>query len=433
MNFPPLRWLARNLGTLLLSLALATIVWVSAVVTSDPNIEDISRPVPIRIDGQDPNLLLLGDIPESARLTIEAPTSIWNELNNNPSLLSAWIDLSGMQAGEQSAKVNVLIDASPVRFIRVDPAEVNFRLEPLLTRTLPIELVVTGEPPLGYKKDAPEMNPEVVQISGPESIVSRAVQAKVSLDISGASQTVTSNLAIQVLDENGSPVTGLTINPNTVTVTQPISLLRGFRNVAVKVVTTGQVANGYRLTNITVTPPTVTVSSANPLAVNELPGFVETLPIDINGLTDDIEVNVDLNLPEGITLVREPSVLVQVNVAAIESSLTIPLPVEVLGLPPELQASISPPSVDVIVSGPIPILDTLSPLSFRLVIDLTNLQPGVYQITPVLDLIPDQIQVESILPARVEVTIIPAPTQTPTLDTGVLQNPTPSPAATGSP
>ena len=85
------------------------------------------------------------------------------------------------------------------------------------------------------------------------------------------------------------------------------------------------------------------------------------------------------------------------------------------------------------MSGPIPILDTLSPLSFRLVIDLTNLQPGVYQITPVLDLIPDQIQVESILPARVEVTIIPAPTQTPPPDTGVLQNPTPSAAATGSP
>lgn len=433
MNFAPLRWLGRNLSTLLLSLILAAIVWVSAVVTSDPNIEDISRPVPLRVNGQDPNLLLLGDVPESVRLTIEAPTSIWSQLNENPSLINAWIDLSGMQPGEHTAKVNVLIDASPVRFIRVDPAEVSFRLETLLTRTLPIDLVVTGEPPLGYKKDTPEMTPDVVQISGPESLVSRVVQAKVSLDISGASQTVTSNLPVQILDENGSPITGLTVNPNSVSVNQPISLLRGFRNVAVKVVTTGQVANGYRLTNITVTPPTVTVSSANPLAVNELPGFVETLPVDITGLTDDIEVNVDLNLPEGITLVREPSVLVQVNVAAIESSLTIPLPVEILGLPPELQASISPATVDVIVSGPIPILDTLSPLSFRLVIDLTNLQPGVYQITPVLDLIPEQVQVESILPERVEVTITPAPTPTPTTNGEVLIVATPSPAPTRSP
>jgi len=420
MKSPLVRWLTRNLSTLLLAIILAVVVWISAVVTSDPNIEDTSRAVTIDIIGRDPNLLLMDELPEQARLTIEAPTSIWAQLNENPALIRAWADLSGLEAGEHIVKVNVLIDASPVRFIRVEPAELSVRLEPLLSRSIPIDLVVNGEPPLGYQKGTPQLDPTEIQISGPESLVSSVATARVTLNLAGATQTTTSSLPIEILDGDGAPVPGLTSSHTSATVTQPISLLRGFRNVAVKVVTTGQVATGYRLTNITVTPPTVTVSSAEPLNLNEIPGFVETEPIDLSDLTEDIEINVGLVLQEGITLVRDPGVLVQISVAAIESSLTVPLPVEILGLPPQLQATISPSTVDVIVSGPIPVLDTLTPSAFRLVIDLTNIEPGVYQITPVLDLVPNQIVVESIIPERVEVTVSEVPTPTPAQESGSL-------------
>ena len=186
------------------------------------------------------------------------------------------------------------------------------------------------------------------------------------------------------------------------------------KNLAVKVVTSGQVASGYRLTNLTVTPPNVTVFSDDLSLINSLPGYVETLPVDLNNLTDDIEINAGLTLPQGIVLVSEPSVLVQIGVAAIEGSMTLTLPVETLGLNPTLAASISPPTVDVIIQGPLPILETLTPASFRVVVDLTGLAAGLHQVTPVVDLVPDQVTVQAILPKTVEVTIFPAPSSTPT-------------------
>ena len=154
--------------------------------------------------------------------------------------------------------------------------------------------------------------------------------------------------------------------------------------------------------------------SANPQLVNELPGFIETMPVDLSGLSDDTEFNTELNLPDGITLVSEPGVLVQIGVAAIEGSLSLTLPVEVLGLQPTLAATISPPSVDVIITGPLPILDNLTAASFRAVVDLTGLAEGKYQIEPSLDLIPEEVQIQAVLPETVEVTIAPAPTPTPT-------------------
>lgn len=421
------RWLAENTGTIILSLFLAFIVWVTAVVTSDPNIEGVSNPIPLKIEGLGTNMFLIGDIPDQVQVTLAAPASIWNEINNNPDLINATIDLSGLEAGEHTIPVMIQIDASPVKLLAVTPDEITLALEPLMTRELPVELIVNGEPPLGYQKEDPVINPEVIQVSGPESAVEKVAQAKVTLDIAGASQSVTVRSGVEILDESGAPVSGVTIRPQLVTVTQPISLLRGFRNVAVKVVTTGQVANGYRLTNIIVTPPTVTVSSDDPLLVNELPGFIETNPINIEGLIDDIEVNASLVLPEGIILIREPGVLVQIGVAAIESSLTMPLPIELIGLSPDLSAIVSPSVVDVIVSGPIRVLEELTPASFRAVIDVTNLEPGTYQVSPVIDLIPDRVQIDSILPETVEVVISLAPTPTPATTETISQTPTPGP------
>lgn len=428
MMLTPFRWLAKNLSALILAFVLATVVWVAAVVTSDPNSVQTTKPIPIEQKNLGTNMLLIGEIPIFTRLTLEAPTSIWNQINSNSTLIKAWVDFSGLEAGEHTVPVNVQIDTSPVKILGIDPAEVNFVLEPLMTREIPIQLEVIGEPPLGYKKEAAVINPTSVLITGPESTVEKVDQAKATLEIAGASQTVTSSVEIKVLSSTGEPLEGLSLNPQYATVTQPISLLRGFRNVAVKVITRGQVANGYRITNITVTPPTVTVSSADPLLINEIPGFIETEAIDLTNLTDDIEVNVVLNLPEGVTMVREPSVFVQVGVAAIESSLTIPLPVEILGIPSGLEAIISPPSVNVTISGPIPVLETLSPSSFRIVIDLTNMEPGVYQISPVLDLAPSQVRIEAILPESVEVVLQTASTPTPTIiTTPVAPTATPSP------
>jgi len=421
------RWLAANIGTIILSLFLAFVVWITAVITSDPNNEGVSNPIPLTIEGLGTNMFLIGDIPDTVQVTLTAPASIWNELNSNPDLIRATADLSGLGAGEHTVPVMVQIDANPVKILAVSPEEITLALEPLMTKELPVELIVNGEPPLGYQKEDPVIDPEVIQVSGPESAVEKVAQAKVTLDIAGASQSVTARQGVEILDESGTPVSGVTIRPQLVTVTQPISLLRGFRNVAVKVVTTGQVASGYRLTNIIVTPPTVTVSSDDPLLVNELPGFIETNPIDIEGLVDGIEVNVSLVLPEGILLIREPGVLVQIGVAAIESSLTIPLPIELIGLSPDLSAILSPPEIVVIVSGPIRVLEELTPASFRAVIDITNLAPGTYQISPVIDLLPELVQIESILPETVEVVISLAPTPTPTPNETISQTPTPRP------
>jgi YbbR domain-containing protein len=427
MLLAPLRWLGRNLTTLLLAFILAVVVWVSAVLTADPNEERIYNRT-VTLVGQDSNLMLTSSPPGQVRITIRAPRSILSEITNNASLVQAWVDLSGVGSGPHTLPVQVKADATPVRVIKIEPQTYDINLETIISKSFPVQLSINGDPAIGYRRGTVEINPASVTVSGPESLVNNVQQVIGSLDIAGASETIQTTVALQPVDSNGNVVEEVTLSPRLVNVTQPINLLGGFRTVVVKVVPVGQLASGYRLTHISVSPPTVTVFSSNPQLVDQLPGYVETQPLDLSGLSDDVDIRMDLNLPSGISLVGEQSVLVQVGVAAIEGSLTVTLPLEPLGQAPGFDINISPRLVDVIVSGPLPVLDSLSSSSFRAVVDITGLEEGTYQINPVVDLVPDQVQVQDILPDTVEVTIqVASSTPTPA---GTVIAPTTSVTAT---
>jgi len=286
MNSPLLRWIARHLGTFILAFILGVVVWVSAVVTADPNEERTFQPVPIEIEGQGSDFLIINEIPTHVNLTLNAPRSIWEQLEADPDRIKAWIDLADLESGEHVVEVQTQVNISPFRHVSVDPELVRLSMEKLISRNFPIKLVITGEPPLGYSKGEAYSEPSEIRVSGPESKVLQVVEARVDLDISGNVETIAKTVLVDVLDSNEEPVVDINIAPKTVVVTQPISLLGGFKNVVVKVISIGQVANGYRLTNITVSPPNVTLFSNTPRLLNEIPGFVDTLPVDLTGLSD---------------------------------------------------------------------------------------------------------------------------------------------------
>jgi YbbR domain-containing protein len=410
---------------------LAVVVWVSAVLSTDPNVEAAyPRSVELEVLYQDPGYLQVAKIPSTVRLTLNAPQSIWQKLNANPDSVRAWIDLSGLSEGTHIVPVKTQIGVTPVQVVAVEPAEVEVNLEPLITRLYPIHVNVTGDPALGYRKGSLQVDPPNVTVSGPRTLTDRVVAVQVNLSIAGANDTVDKTIAVQAVDVNGEPVTGLTLTPSSVEVTQAISLLGGYRNVVVKVVTTGQVAEGYWLTNVSVTPPNVTVFSSNPALVNALPGFVETNPLDLSGLSDDVDIRASLNLPDGVSLAGEQSVLVRLSIAALEGSLPITLPLEVIGLPPELKAKLSPETVELLLTGPLPLLNNLTPGGIRISVNLSGMEVGTHQVTPVVDLLPNQVKVASILPESVEVTIEVAPPEENTPTPGVTlasRTPTPTP------
>ncbi len=405
----------KNLRTFLWALLLALTVWASAVTSADPDqIRAYPEAVPLELVGQNPDLVLLGTLPRSVEVTLRAPRSVWDKILVHPKPVRAFLNLSGLDAGQHLVNVQVQVSEWPVRVVSVTPPIVILNLERLSTRVLDLEPVLVGQLPIGFQTGELKLEPARVTISGPESVVQQAAHAQVEIPLSGKRDDISEPFPVQVMDGNMHVLDGLTLNPENVQVTLPIVQQGGYRDMAVKVIVRGQPAQGYRLASITSLPSVVTVFSADQELVNSLPGFVETQPLDLNNAKADISTRLSLNLPSNVSVVGTQDVVVLVGIAAIQGSLTLSgEQVEIIGLDPTLEARIAPATVDVILSGPAPILDVLSTQDVRVVVDVTGLVAGTYQLTPEVEVLVGGLQVESILPAAVEVILFPAATPTP--------------------
>lgn len=409
------RWVVDNYRTFLWALALAVAVWISSVTSSDPNqTRALDAPVPVEIIGQSSNLIFSNAIPKEVEIALRAPNSVWKIIDADPKVVRVILDVSGLSAGSHTAELQVQVNARPVQIVSVSPKTVDFTLEPLITKSFEVDLEVTGEASVGYQVGAPNLEPGTILVAGAQSQVEKVSRASISIDLDNQRESIDQTLKVTLLDEAGKKVEGLSVTPETIHVSLPVSQQGGYRDVAVKVTTLGRVATGYRLTDISVFPPVVTIYSADPALVNSLPGVLETQPLDLQNVQEDIATRVKLSLPPGVTVIGEQTVLVQAGVSPIESSVTISSErIEIVGLDSELNVQISPTSVDIILSGPLPLLETLTRQSVRVTVDLTGLSAGTYQLSPTVEVLVANVVVESILPNTIEVVLTPLESGTP--------------------
>jgi YbbR domain-containing protein len=432
-----LRWITTNLRTFLLAFIFALAVWVTAVTAANPDVTQVyPSPIPIEFIGQDPSLIMTGTVPRQVQVTLRAPRSIWDTSLSSDASIHAIVDLTGLKAGTRAVEVQMRMAIRPVRIISITPQKFDLSLEPLVTITLPIELTLSGKPAIGYKAGEVVIDPTEAVISGAESLVAQVKRVRASLDLTNARQSIETTLPIRAVNESGSTIDGISVQSSDIQVSLPIIQQGGYRDMAVKVIITGKLASGYRLKNITAAPLIVTVFSEDLPLMESLPGYVETTPLNLSDASNNIETQLSLDLPGGVLLVGDQTVSVQIEIVPIEDSRQVSFrQVEVIGLGPGLQAQLSPTTLDVILAGPLPVLNSLQPSAVLVRIDLTGLNVGTYQLTPTVNVAGQGVTVQSILPGTVEVIITrgtgatvtrtPIPTLTPTL--------TPMPTLTRTP
>jgi len=400
-----MRWLGSNLTSLILSLLLALVVWISAVTSANPNTE-AEFVLPLEVVQQASDIAIVDELPDSVSVTLLAPESIIQQLEeDNP--LVAFIDLSEIAAGTYlfPVQINIPDQLKPIRVLEQNPEQLELKVSNLISKLLPVDIQIEGEPAIGYQTGSLSWDGDAVTITGQENRVQEVSSVVGVLDITDATGTISRTVYLQARDGSDEIVEGITLMPETVTVNQVISLQGGYRNLAVNVTTVGSVEPGYRFTSITPAPPTVMVFSEDPQLVEGLPGYVNTKPLDLTGVDDYLETILELDLPDGITVIGDPTVLVQVNVTALETNLVISREIEMIGLLPGLRAVVSPLQVTVSVSGPVPVLENLTLRDIRVVVDLTDLGVGTYTISPTVEILPDDVVFEDLSPATIEVVI----------------------------
>jgi len=400
-----LRWIASNVALMVLALVLATVAWVVAMEGEDPTIEEqYPQAIPISPPKLPQGMILVGEFDEQVQVAIRAPESVWESLTVED--FAATLDLTGLDTGRYGVPVQVTLDKQPSRLILVEPEHVMMELEAEITKTVNVHVQIDGDPTLGYLILTPTIVPRQVTVSGPSTYVDQVTEAFAQVSVEDANTDVEGEFQLQPRDDKGRIVPHVTLETESVSMLIPIEPSGHYRSLSVKVVLAGQIASGYSNPHISVEPPAVTVFGT-PGIIKALPGFIETEPISVEQAQADIIVRPAMNVPEGVAIVSGQQVEVRIAIEPIQSSLTMEVVPELEGLEPGLTTTVSPEIVEVILSGPLPLLETLKEGDVRVVLDLFGLPLETHQIEPQI-VVPEGVTAQSILPATVQVEIFRA-------------------------
>lgn len=419
-----MRFLLRNWHLKLSAVLLATVLYTGLVFSGS----FAETTIQVRIEQENGSrdiYVLSGDlglVEVRYRVSNEQSPTVTAEAFN------ARVDLSeyDIDRAPQPQQLPVKVSAADgIQVLSIEPSTVRIQLDRVEVRSVPVE-VDPGTIPRGLEIEEPELSVDEVEVRGPESVLDRVDRAVAFITIDASGINFDEPVDLTLVDVEGQPVGvgQVDVEPRTVSVRVEVSAVETETTVPVRpTFEEGTPAAGFALEAISVDPANVTVVGL-PEVLSQV-GVVRTEPLSIDGASSDQVVEVELQLPDGVSLApgEDRVVTVTATIRPSVSSRTFVVGVVCQGA----GENACLPQLDqlaVTLSGPGGAVSALGAADLTPVVDASGLAPGRYSLTPTLPGLPEGVELLDVQPTSVPVTIqapAPPPTPTPTA------TPTPAP------
>ena len=391
--------LTRNIGLKILSIILATLLWLVITNVSDPVRYETFSNVPVTILNEEliKTKTQSYEILEGETVTFKVAarrTIIESLYESDFDVTADFANLSNVN----SVNINITPrrNANDIEIVdRGDIQNLKISIEELSSREIKISVVDKGNVGEGFYLGPRSASPNLVIVDGPKSRVDKIRQVVVEADVEGATSKINRILRPFALDENGEIIdaTRLTFSPPDIWVS--IELYQ-IKEIPLVITTTGQPADGYIMTNIEYQPKTIEIAADNSKLEK-----IESLEVayDITNASGNIEEFIELQewLGTGVYLVgSDTTASVKVTIEKLETK-------QLSIWPNDIGFKNKADSIDVeyITNGPISI-DVIGPVSeieavtrntIKPFINLQDFSSGTYYFTLDTD-ISDNISID---------------------------------------
>ena len=419
-----LRMLLNNWGFKLLALLLAVVLW-AGLISQDPTLtrEKVFSDVTINVTGNDTikrnGLIVVSDLSsllQNATLRVDVPQMQYQ--NAQSGYYNARIDLSRItQTGVQEVRVLTTNSTAYGSVSEISPATLEIEVEEYITRyRIPVTVDTVGTVPDGYYTTTPTLDPPLVAVSGPRSLVDRVVRAEAVLDLStlpAREGLVRTAIPFRLLDEKGNAVessllevTSESVLMDSVVVEQTLYSLRTMALSDVGLIT-GTPANGYEIKSVSITPEQVTAAGReSSLAL--LDTLYPDSSVSVEGASRSFNQQVKVRKPSELVYLSSDSVTVAVEIGPVIRERTFEnVKVTVEGVENGLRAELSVKNADVNITGAQLWVETLKANALTLVCDASGLAEGTYQLPVICQVAGSDGQTFSVevVPETIAVTI----------------------------
>ncbi len=419
-----------SIGRFIVAVALAIIVWGYVIVSQYP--ERTLPPIEVTLGEPIPPPPDLEVVPSesqvnSVRIILSGPSETVTSVTY--SQIKPYLDLSQCRVGTCLPKVQLKQPLPQYVSWKAEPETVPVVIEARTSKTLPVEVIRGSDVNPDYTLEGDlTASPTEVTVTGRQSLIDRVAKAQVTVNLTGRVGAFRLAQSVTLVDTRGQPIpdTSLTITPSTINVTGNIVYKLTSRTVPIRVVTTGEPAEGYIAGTAQATPLLATVVSGNLDTLNKLE-FVSTQPVDITNASSQVSTTVKLEPIPDITFTGGDSVQVRIGIVPFQTSKTISVRLELVNSASNLRYNYDPTVVNLTISGPYTAFQPELPLDkIKATVNVQDRGVGTYTM-PVQVELPPNLVVTNDLTVKVTIFLPLTPTPSPT------NTPVPTPTRTVAP
>lgn len=394
-----------NLALKIFALIIAIVLWGYVMSEVNPDESLPIKNVNVSFNNLDvlerKGLVLMN--PKEATVSVRVVGKKFDMTKFETKSIKASVDLSGYSEGQVRVPVNAYLEEfSNVRIDKVEPSDILFTFDRLITKSKSVTVKTTGELGSDYVFGDITTKSESIMLKGPRTWVNEVSEIIAEVKVDGRTEDVNSTVAIKLVDDQGNDVLGVTAEPSVIDVHIPI-----FRTKTVPIELQTEIPDNYEITNISINPNKITLKGDKDI-VNLT--SVQTKPIDIELLMNNESVPVELELPPNVSLVnpnQEINVSLDIQEAFTESFEYSINEIQLIGLKDGLTIDneVIDSTIKIEVKGNAEDINALTKEDIEVYIDLSMYDEGNHLVYIGVDL-PEDIAIKHITPQPFEVNII---------------------------
>lgn len=397
--------LTNNIGLKLISVVFAVILWLIVVNIDDPVSSRKFSNIPVtvvneNILSQQGKIYEVLDSSDTISIIVKAKRSILDDLSASDFVATADMQEIDMELGIVPIEVSAQRYSNKIDEISQVTNNLKVSVENLVTKQFTIEPVFNGTPAEGYATGEVTFSPNVLKVSGAESVINTISKAVVKIDVEGMNSNLDMRLAPTLLNVNGEAISSKGIEFNYSDIQCNVEMLKT-KNVKLECNVVGEPAEGYQLIRLDYSPTVIQVKGDEDALASFDTIYIDSQNIDISSANKNMAFNIDISeyIPDGVELVKSENSKVIVTAVIQElKTRTFEIPitrVEIKNLNSELSASImGVESISIIVKGANKELDALTEKDLKCTIDLKGYSEGNHNVEVIIEA-PDGIDVNN--------------------------------------
>lgn len=292
MNFLDDLFKKDNLLARIISLVVACFLWAYVMMEQNPVVERYYE-VPLQQRNVAETMAVF-NAPEVVTVQVRASRLLLDD--SAGTAINAYIDLQNVSEGMQKLPVNAHFSRGEV--VNILPKEVNVLVDHITKKTVPIVTSVIDNTDEDLTVDNSGINPDKAVVEGASSRLIKIDKVTAPVSIKDQRENFQAECILVALDENGKAINDVHIIPDKATVDAVIVRKMISVELPVRVVITGEMAEGLHIAQMQVLPEKVRVT-APPSVLKKLKE-INTKPMDITTLTASEARDVELDLPDKV-------------------------------------------------------------------------------------------------------------------------------------